>query len=286
MQNINPEPGSALQRRTLVQGAAWTIPAVAVATAAPMAAASGTDPWDVAITSGCSFNVPGSVFLFNGFRVAADPNTVQPQNVLQITETGEGTFTYSWPSPVPPIIGAGPQNAADAAIRVALEAVSFAYATTMVALVIAQATLNAVGNKVNAPLWVIPNNILEFASFTQTLTYTGGTGLGRTAHLEVVFDISRIVTVTGLNSGETTGWGYIGAILPPQINSLPAWNIAMATITAISGGLGLPVVIALNAAAASIVPELTLTAVGNWTDADNVNHAGAQMGNDVLQNGC
>ncbi len=60
------EENQGLSRRTLVKGAAWSIPVLAVAVAAPAQAASG-DRWDVGVTPLCvgNFNLTGLLGLVN-----------------------------------------------------------------------------------------------------------------------------------------------------------------------------------------------------------------------------
>ncbi|UFS60825.1 hypothetical protein [Subtercola endophyticus] len=290
MENINNDPANdnekMLHRRTIVKGAAWSLPVIAVAVAAPMAAASVGTPWDVSITSGCAVDIGGALILFSGFAVAADCNTTAPDAALPITETATGQFTYDWPSPVTGLPGSvGAADAANTAIAAALQGVSFAYAAGIVATLAAQATVAGYGPGISPSPWVVPTSVGQFFAFTSAIT-TSGSGLGRVAHLAVTFTIKRNLTVLALASCGHTGWGYIGAVLPPKITSYPAWNLAMLALASVAPPFGTAAATYLESIANSISPSLSLSATGNWADADNANHVNATINNSVLQSGC
>ena len=66
-EQVDPVGAKGLSRRTGVKGAAWTAPVVAVAVAAPMAAASGEPSGEQCVFDGGAWRVPeGSVLYHNG----------------------------------------------------------------------------------------------------------------------------------------------------------------------------------------------------------------------------
>ncbi|MGV2902599.1 hypothetical protein ACNPM4_13045 [Microbacterium sp. AGC62] len=75
-----------ISRRTIVKGAAWSVPVIAAAVATPLAAASG----DVEVGA---FSVDGDCgtlgLLFPGFEITAGPSVPLPAGtVINITATG------------------------------------------------------------------------------------------------------------------------------------------------------------------------------------------------------
>ena len=79
-----------VSRRTLVKGAAWSLPVVAVAAATPLAAASTvTNVGDFSIDGSCgALGIIGAGFDLTAGNVALPAGTV-----IDITTTGSGTLT-------------------------------------------------------------------------------------------------------------------------------------------------------------------------------------------------
>ncbi|MCT1458287.1 hypothetical protein M3G03_01795 [Aestuariimicrobium sp. p3-SID1156] len=101
---------SGLSRRTLAKGAAWSVPVVAVAGAAPAYASSPTKPViEVSVVPGSGYKQPGNKCkpIFKGYRVSFNlKNTGNTQATLTLTGvdatadgqdiTGESTFAYGF----------------------------------------------------------------------------------------------------------------------------------------------------------------------------------------------
>lgn len=74
-----------ISRRTIMKGAAWSVPVIAAAVATPMAAASGGDVGAFSVDGDCG--VLG--LLLPGFVIAAGPSAPLPAGtVIDITATG------------------------------------------------------------------------------------------------------------------------------------------------------------------------------------------------------
>lgn len=256
-----------LSRRTVVQGAAWSVPVIAAAVATPLAAASGT-PWNVRITSDCVLDVGGTGMLAPGFRVVADSPTDPIPAVLPVTETASGTWSMTLPAPIIPLVGTVDPTLVPGA-ELAFGAFSLGYASAIVAAVLVPAALAANGPKVSGDLWVTPSNLGDYLSPpTFTRSYSGS-GINQTVTLSCTWDISRDLQLTGLVPGDNTYWGYFGAIVPPDVTGVPGY----AALNTLIQGLGVipvagPLIVSSwNSAVGSLSPELEMTAVGNWTDA-------------------
>lgn len=117
--DIDRDERGAVRRRALVEGAAWTIPVIAAAAAAPLAAASGEIPvpcpavpasgWSVTVESGQIINadVPGIfVHQWVGDRWynSSDANTVQTTRVRTVSPSfptiAGKTYTFTFTSDV------------------------------------------------------------------------------------------------------------------------------------------------------------------------------------------
>lgn len=250
-------PPSGPQRRTLVRGAAWTIPVVAIAAAAPMAAASvSTAPWNVGISSGCVVDAGGTGHIAPGFQVHADSPTEPIPSTLLITETATGTWSLNLPAP----FGIDATN--NIAFEAAFDAFSLAYATAIVAAVLTPAALAVSGPKVAGDFWISPTSIGDYLSPPTVTRVINGSGLGATVTISVTWDLQRELTLNGLVPGDNTLWGYFGALVPPDVTGVPGFALLNSVATAI------PVISsAWTSAIGSLSPKLALTAVGQWNDA-------------------
>jgi hypothetical protein len=261
-----PEGADAgFDRRTLVKGAAWSVPVIALAIAVPKAAAS-TDPWDVSLTSGCVLDGAGAAFLGPGFAVAADSATVPIPSVLPITETATGTWSMTLPAPENPITGPFDPTMLPGA-ELAFGAFSLAYATAIVTATLVPAAAANSGPNVGGDPWISPSNVGDFLSPPDFVRTYSGSGLGRMVTLNVTWDIARELTLDALEPGDTTYWGYFGALVPPDVTSIPGYALLASIVPGFSGIAG------------TISPQLSLTAIGNWTDADDPNHTIAVLTN-------
>ncbi|ALJ19974.1 hypothetical protein [Microbacterium sp. No. 7] len=282
-EEITASPSAGMPRRSLVKGAAWSLPVIAAAVASPVAAATATTPWDVSIGGGCVLDFAGSGNLFPGFTVSAQCGTTVPDSPLLISETAVGTWTYTLPAPT--VLGSTiPADAAIALATPLFATYSLAYATAIVASVAAQAGLSGRGPGVTGPNWLTPLSVADFLTFNTTTTYSG-TGADRVAHLAVTFSIARQLQIVGLQPCGQTGWNYLGAIVPPDAKSLPAYDTLVLALGAIPF-LGSWVSSGLDTMIGGLSPQLSLTASGLWTDANNGNHAGHSLGNSIVQGGC
>lgn len=263
--NAREDGGTGFDRRTLVKGAAWSIPVVALAVAAPKAAAASTTPWDVSVASGCVLDVGGSALVGPGFNVIADPVTIPIPGVLSVTETATGTWNFTLPAPQT-IFGSTDPTLLPG-VELALAAFSLAYATAIVTATLVPAALALSGPKVGGDSWVSPTSVADFLSPPSMERTYSGTGLGRMVTMSIDWDIARNVTLNGLVPGDSTYWGYFGALVPPDVTSIPGYALLASLVPGFAGIAG------------AISPQLSLTAVGNWTDADNGNHALAALTN-------
>ncbi|GAB3633880.1 hypothetical protein GCM10027421_32330 [Microbacterium shaanxiense] len=257
-----------LSRRTVVQGAAWSVPVIAAAVATPLAAASVSSPWNVSVTPDCVLDAGGTGLLAPGFRVVADSPSDPIPAVLSVTETASGTWAMTLPAPNVPFVGTTDPTLLPGA-DLAFGAFSLAYASAIVAAVLVPAALAVNGPKVAGDLWITPSNLGDYLSPpTFTRTYNG-TGINQTVTLTCTWDISRDLELIGLVPGDSTFWGYFGALVPPDVTGVPGYDALNAFIQ----GLGVipvagPLITsAWNTAVGSISPELQMTAVGNWSDA-------------------
>lgn len=90
-------------RRTVLAGAAWSVPVIAVAAAAPQAAASGPNQIEWAPGTGQVSLVQGGLKIYlqaRGFPSFQNPSisTVTPTVVVTNTNNPSDTFTKSFPS--------------------------------------------------------------------------------------------------------------------------------------------------------------------------------------------
>lgn len=94
-----------LSRRTVLKGTAWTVPALVAVTAAPLAAASGTQDLDFYLTAG-QVTGQGSgagasgQFRSNGVRVTSPDDRMIPAGVTIVfilTYTGSGAVDFTNP---------------------------------------------------------------------------------------------------------------------------------------------------------------------------------------------
>ncbi|WP_353115181.1 hypothetical protein [Microbacterium sp.] len=85
-----------LSRRTIVKGAAWSVPVVAAAAAVPMASASVPIPQqNVIVSASCyGINILGFGQSFPQFTITAVGNTVRAGSTFLITGTGIGNLTF------------------------------------------------------------------------------------------------------------------------------------------------------------------------------------------------
>lgn len=170
-------------RRSLVKGAAWATPAVVAAVAAPAVAAT-TDTWNLRVDTGCLFGVAG-VDAFPGFRFTETLGQTPP-TTLTLTQTFTYTGSYDYSRVVP---------GAEAAAKLG--------ATTIGVTNLGIATiLNAVQFKSSKV------STSSYGSIVYTETGRTNSGISMT-HVTFTQTISRTITITGLNAGETVGLGYL-----------------------------------------------------------------------------
>jgi hypothetical protein len=173
-------------RRNVAKVAAWTIPAIAVAAAAPMAAASPQAGWNVAVTSGSALSVAG-LNAFTGFAIR-ETAAKTPLTPLTFTETYTIHVDISW-------------LASSGAVG---KAASLLIASTLVAtLSTAALVTNAIGAKTaNTTLgaWSALSGPVETA-----LPDTGSFPLVR-RHARETWTATRTVTVTGLIASGSAGF--------------------------------------------------------------------------------
>lgn len=274
-----------IDRRTIVKSAAWSVPVIAAASALPTAAASvncptATAPWDIQITSGCMLDFLGAGQAFPGFRVTAlgakDANgccsAVNPDAVLTITESAKGVWSIEIPDPLGALYAAWTvAPIGGVLLSTPFIAWAFAYATALVGALVIPATLAGYGPHLTGPMWLAPASVADFFNF-QVAPEVVGSGLNRRLRVNCTFTLRRNLTLTGMPSCSETGWGYLGGIVNPSPTDNDAWRLL--TSIPLFGS-------AIASAAGTITPDLTLTATGNWSDANNGNHI-ASLGNQIL----
>ncbi|MDR6867007.1 hypothetical protein J2Y69_001606 [Microbacterium resistens] len=285
MNNEQTTAPKGIDRRSLVKGAAWSLPVIAAASALPMASASvncptPTQPWDIGITGGCMIDFWGAGRALPGFTVtAAGPKDANgcclyttPTSPLTITESAKGNWYIEIPDLGGLLYAAWTVAPAGGVILSApFIAWAFAYATALVGALVIPATLAGYGPHINGPLWLAPASIGDFLNFSVTPQVVGS-GFGRKLRVNVTFTLNRTLTLTNMPSCSETGWGYLGGITPPSPTDNDAWQ-ALISIPLFGA--------AISSAAGTITPDLTLTATGNWADANNGNNVGT-IGNQVL----
>lgn len=79
------------ERRKLLKGAAWSVPVIAMAVAAPAAAASTVD-WNVAVSRGCGLSIAGQSGLA-GFTITNDGTAPAPGPITLTLTDGYDTTT-------------------------------------------------------------------------------------------------------------------------------------------------------------------------------------------------
>lgn len=258
----------AVGRRTVVLGAAWSVPVIAAAVATPLAAASVRSPWNVEIAAGCVLDVAGTGLLRPGFAVTADSPTDAIPSVLSVTETAVGTWSMTLPAPNLPFVGTTDPTLVPGA-ELAFSTFSLGYASAVVTAALVPAAAAANGPKVSGEPWVSPANAADYLSAPTFTRVYNGTGRNQTVTLSCTWDISRDLTLTGLVPGDSTYWGYFGALVPPDVRGVPGF----AALNTLILGLGLipvagPLITsAWGTAIGSLSPMLRLNAVGAWSDA-------------------
>ena len=262
------EGGRHYHRRTIVKSAAWSVPVVAAAVATPLAAASPEQPWNVSVRGDCVLDAGGTGHLAPGFLVRADSPSSPIPSVLPVTETAAGTWSMTLPAPSLPLTGTVDPTLLPGA-DLAFGTFSLAYASAIVAAVLVPAALAVQGPKVSGDFWVTPSNLGDYLSPpTFTRTYSGS-GINQTVTLTCTWDIQRDLTLTGLVPGDSTFWGYFGALVPPDVTGVPGYDALNLFIQ----GLGTipiagPVIVsAWETAVGSMSPALSMTAEGHWSDA-------------------
>ncbi|PRB00843.1 hypothetical protein [Microbacterium sp. MYb64] len=272
-------------RRTIIKGAAWSIPVVAAAAALPTAAAScaGSSPWDIGIVGGCMINFWGAGKGLPGFTVTSAGSkgannccsAENPPSALSIDETAQGVWSVELPDlggllyaawNVAPIGGV--------ALSAPFIAWALAYATAIVAELAIPAALAGYGPYVSGPNWIAPTSVSDFLNFSVTPQKVGS-GFNQRFRVNCTFTLKRTLTLAGMPSCSQTGWGYLGGVVMPDPTANALWQ-ALVQIPLLGS--------ALNSAAGTIAPVLTLTATGNWSDADNSNNVGV-IGNNLLTPG-
>lgn len=257
-----------VERRTIVKGAAWSIPVIAAGVAVPGATASGQTPWNVSIDGQCVANVGGTGQLAPGFRVVADPGTEPIPATLNVTETAAGTWSMTLPAPDVPFVGTTDPTLIPGA-DLAFGTFSLAYASAIVAAVLVPAALAVDGPKVDGEFWVTPSNVGDYLSPPTFSRAYSGSGLNQTVTLTCTWDIQRELELRNLVPGDETFWGYFGALVPPDVRGVPGFDELDSFIQALGSipGAGPIITSAWNTAVGSISPELSMTAVGVWSDA-------------------
>ncbi|NQX27214.1 hypothetical protein HQQ81_07585 [Microbacteriaceae bacterium VKM Ac-2854] len=93
VKNITDNPAAAPTRRTIVRGAAWSVPAIAVAVAAPMAAASTGVPARIEIISDSTQSIEEGVNLLV-LVYDAEGNTVSAGVVATLAANPSAVFLF------------------------------------------------------------------------------------------------------------------------------------------------------------------------------------------------
>ncbi|HEY1134760.1 MAG TPA: hypothetical protein VGE77_09305 [Nocardioides sp.] len=142
----NDTPRRLVSRRTVARTAAWSVPAVAVVSAAPAFAASVTDVGYYAMTAHCG-ELGG--LINSGFDLTAGTIALPPQTLISINSTNGVSLSLSGPSGVIELGGGNYalQNGLPAGQTVTLNRLlSVNVATTTTAAVILPEGFTSTGN--------------------------------------------------------------------------------------------------------------------------------------------
>jgi hypothetical protein len=212
-----PEPsGSGVQRRTLVRGAAWSVPAIAVAAGAPAFAASPS-PWNIAVDGGCFLDLSAATTnLFPSWTVKETTGNT-PASPLSFYE--EFGVRYAI---------AGSNNIVS---KLAAQAII----TGLITSTLPQWTAAAIGGFLVVPVntngtWTIPAFVSSFG--TDVLWDAA------TSSWYVDWKFYRNPVLSGLAAGGSASYIYLGAFQVPEVNIIglvmhPYW-----TLTALAGSGG------------------------------------------------
>lgn len=182
-----------LDRRSVVKGAAWSVPVIAAAVATPFAAAT-TDNWNARIDAGCFIGIAGNLNLIPSFRVTETlgGNATEDQIINEVYSSSFVGF--------PNLTRAGAQTQG---LAIAAVVISQWGAFRTSAIVQGQNS-----NKITRQPWPV------FGVDDLDIEVEGvGSGLGRRYVPTVTLSASRRVTVSGLLAHEQVAWGYLSSVL-------------------------------------------------------------------------
>lgn len=211
-----PARAGGIDRRTIVKGAAWSLPVIAIAVGAPAQAASG-DTWNIKLAGGCLVGVAG-VGLLPGYSIKETLNHTPTVNPLTFIETFTTTIPISW------VGGLGHVVSRTAALTLA--ATTYATVGTLFLLV------GSIGGKSgNVSIGSFPSAIGATGSETVLTGTTTGAGTSI-----ITYTATRTVSVSSMVAGSTVGYAYIAGLSLSTI-TVPGLTIgSQLTATGGSGG--------------------------------------------------
>lgn len=199
-------------RRTIVKGAAWSVPVIAAAVGAPGASASPGGDWNVSVSAGCLLGTVG-IGLLPGFTIS-ETAAATPPATLTFVETYRTEIPLAW-------AGGG---VGETAANVLSDTVHLALATVY----LVAGAVGAASPGVSLGSWgsvsVTDENRVQggFPAFAGSKTR--------------VYTATRTVTVTGLAAGEAKGYGYLVSVAAINLEGLtPVTNYTLAAVSG-SGG--------------------------------------------------
>ena len=208
-----PTKTSGIERRTLVKGAAWSLPVIALAVGAP--AASASTPWNIGLSAGCLVGVVG-VNVIPGYTIHETTGTKPTKDPLTFTETFTTVVPITWTGGT---IGHGLiKGTADA----------FALALGLVFL-----TASSIGGKSSAL------TISGWSAFTgvESPAYVNQ-GIGGSGRSVVTYTATRTVSAVGMVGGGTFGYGYVAGLSIPSLGTGLTTATTQSVLTATGGSGG------------------------------------------------
>lgn len=190
---MNDFTKTGLDRRTVVKGAAWSVPVLAAAVATPLAAAT-TVNWNAGIATGCFVGIEGVGGVVPSFRVSETlgHNTTAPQVISETySQDFEGTAQLS-------------STLASAQGLVIAGLVATEWALFRVSTVLQGQN----SPKITRDPWPVFVDDDFDVDIVQT-----GSGLGARWTPVVKLRATRGVTVSGLSANESVAWGYAASVL-------------------------------------------------------------------------
>ena len=203
-----------IERRTLVKGAAWSLPVIALAVGTPARAASAD--WNISLAANCLVGVVG-VGVIPGYSIHETSGKTPTLSPLTFVETYQTVIPLTWSG----------ANIAHAAIK--LVADTFANALALVFL-----TTGSIGGK-SAGITI--GGWSAFTGVESNIVQVGG-AIGGHGSSTMTYTATRTVTVVGMTGGGTMGYGYVAGLTFPSLGSgLTASNTSNLTAIGGSGGV-------------------------------------------------